>query len=523
MAKVSATRGRWQATRRTGVAASDWPLWDMLPGFGTGDSPVGHPPSEAAALGPEGPLGRQADGPTHTLTTPTNHALSRSNGNNCGVAGQDAANGADEAARAERRVTKSGLAGILRRCTVHGPLLNRIGGKLKDNPADGERMGGCGTPMHGPSRVRIKGGVAFMSGIETCKSRLCPMCGSRIAGRRAREFTQAVARWHKRGPDHEVWFVRLSAQNRSGLPLADCVERSAKGFHRLIQRKLWRELRKRYGAHYIKVREETHGINGWNVHLHLAIATRSADSGQVLVDLSIALRRLWPDVMARLGYHADSMHAVHIEQVTPATAEGIGSYMAKETAWDIGSELASGVAKLGRPGHRTYEQIVADYGQSADPADLALIHEYHEVMYGRRHCSWSEGFRELLKMGPEPTDEELAGDDEEPPGDGEPADVAVIAEGPHLAMFYRGQVPHMLTAAERGGLDAIRAYVVGQLGYPPGSVSEPRPDLTRRQPPRSGGRRVDRTDWGDGGREHVGIADVHRDRPVAGCVCEACR
>jgi hypothetical protein len=526
-----------------GASVLDWLPPDTLPGLEPA-APVVHPPREAAALGPEGPLGGKADGPnpSHTRTQ------SRSNGTNYCAPGQDADNGADDAARAARRVTKFGLREVLRHCTVHEAFLNRLAGKLKDDPADGERMGGCGAPMHGMARVRGKGGISFFSGIETCKSRLCPVCGPRIAGRRARDFTQAVGHWHDRGPAHEVWFVRLSAQNMAELPLSDGVERAAKGFQRLVNRRLWRELRRRYGCHYIKVREETYGSNGWNVHLHLAIATAptchgpartfavdsngqaimlaTPDSGQVLAELSIALRRLWPDVMARLGYHADPMYGIHIEQVTPAIAGGIGSYMAKESAWDIGSELASGVAKLGRPGHRTYEQVVADYDADRREADLKLIHEYHEAMYGRRHCSWSEGFRELLNMGPEESDEELAGEDEEPPGEDEVTDLAVIEGRALYTMLVRRQVPVLLEHAERDGIEGIRAYVVGKLGYPPGSVMEPRPDLTRRQPPRAAGGRVDRTDWG-GERHHVGIATVHGQfgppLGVAGCICEACR
>src|SRR5262249_831490 len=147
--------------------------------------------------------------------------------------------------------------------------------------------------------------------------------------------------------------------------------------------------------------------------------------------------------------------------------------MAKASAWDIGSELALGVAKLGRPGHRTYEQIVADYGEHRRESDLALIHEYHDAMYGRPHCPWSKGFRELLNMGPEESGEELAGEDEEPPGQSEVVDVAVIAGRELTAMLFRRQLAGLFTSAEQGGLAGVRAYVVDQLGYPPGAVSDP--------------------------------------------------
>jgi hypothetical protein len=468
---------------------------------------------------PEGPGARVAD----------DHALSsRNNGSNWCGAGQGpggADNGADDETRRVRRITKMQLREVLRDCTVHVPFLDRIAGKLKDHPADGKRMGGCGMPgpgKGGHARVMMKAGIAYFSDIESCKSRLCPVCGPRIAGRRGRRFTQAVGRWHARGPDHDAWFIRLSAQNTADLPLADGVERVTKGFSRLTHLRAWRELRERYGMHYIKVREETHGGNGWNVHLHLVIATRADDPAQVLADLTITLRRLWPDAMARLGYYADPKHSVHIEQVRVGAAGEIGSYMAKEAAWDIGSELALGGAKLGRPGQRTYEQIVGDYGQAGDAGDLALIHEYHEAIYGRRHCSWSEGFRELLSLPVEEADEELAGEDEEPDGPSAPVDVAVIAGHVVYAMLLRCEVAGLLDSAERRRWAGVRDYVV-KLGYPPGAVVPGRPDLTRRQAPRDGPGRYSRTSWG-GDRQHVSLAEVHQvTGPVAGCVCETCR
>jgi hypothetical protein len=444
-------------------------------------------------------------------------------GSNRCAAGQRQNDGSDELARKARRAARADLREVLRGCTVHAQFLDRLAGKWTVNP-DGTtvRLGGCGTAIHGMSTIRAKGGIAYFSGTESCKSLLCPMCGPRVRGGRAQDFTQAVERWFGRGPQYDAWFVRLSARNTTDLPLADGVARSAKGFSRLIARRPWRDLRKRYGAHYIKVREETHGDNGWNVHLQLVIATHSDDPARVLYDLNYWLRHLWPSVMAKLGYYADPKHSVDIVQVTPGSARGLGSYLAKESAWGIGDELARGDLKLGKLGGRTYEQIVADFGRTGDQVDLALIREYHGALYGRRQCSWSEGFRELLHMAPEQPDEDLAGEDEEPAGQAEVTDVAVITGRVLYTMLMRRQVASLLDAAERDGLPGVRA-LVAQLGYPPGSVLAPQPELTRKRAPRDGAGRVSRTEWVDAGeRHHVPIEEVHAVKPVAGCICRAC-
>jgi hypothetical protein len=350
----------------------------------------------------------------------------------------------------------------------------------------------------------------------------CPVCGPKIRGRRAEEFGAAVAGWLRRGPDHDAWVVRLSARNVVDLSEKDAVDRALNGWARLRNRRPWRDLAERYGLHYIRALEQTHGEeHGWNVHMHIVLATVADDPAMVLADLYLTLRRLWPDVMARLGFEASPQAAVHIQQVDVSTALEAGGYLAKASAWGVGDEIARGDLKLGRLAGRTYEQILTDYDQAPNPADLALIREHHGALWGRRQFSWSRGFRELLGMAPELDDDQAAAEVESP----EDEEIAVIDGRAYYTMLRRRQVGALLGCAETGGLAKIRAYVVDTLGYPPGSVVEPRPDLTRRHPPREGGPRYSRTEWADGNdREHVQLATVHALRGrVAGCDCGACR
>src|SRR5262249_47442311 len=122
-------------------------------------------------------------------------------------------------------------------------------------------------------------------------------------------------------------------------------------------------------------------------------------------------------------------------------------------------------------------------------------------------------------------DGELAAEDESP----EDEDIAVIDGRVYYTMLRRRQVGALLDCAESGGIAKVYAYVVDTLGYPPGAVTAPRPDLTRRQPPRDGPGRYSRTEWNDSNeRHHVDLVTAHAKlRPTLlgwfdGCSCEAC-
>jgi Replication protein len=459
-------------------------------------------------------------------------------GDNCCTAGQQGSaetdDGANKRATVDRRPERYRLRNRLAKCTVH----ERFGKQIEVCGAPGLPVDGVTTG--GMMRIRRKDGTAFPADVSTCGSVFCPVCGPKIRAKRAEKFTTAIGRWFARGPDHDGWFITLNARNTAGLPEAEAVDRALKGWQRLRNRRSWRQLADRYGLHYIKAIDVTHGEdNGWNVHLHIALMTVptcrgpirtfavaangeavviSPDGAQVLADLAIALRQLWPDVMGRLGFYA-SPRQVHIEQIDVRTAAGVGGYLAKQSAWGIGDELARLDLKQGNAG-RTYEQIVADYDDHQRESDLALIHEHHEALYGRRHFSWSQGFRELLGMVDEQTDEEADADSAADPEEAD--DVAGMDGRTYYTMLRRHQVPGLLAVADHGDYVGVRAYVIG-LGYRLDAVWEPRPDLTRRRKPRDrGGGRYSRTEVAD--RHHVPIAEVHgRVGPVAGCLCEACR
>lgn len=399
---------------------------------------------------------------------------------NCGGPGQRVCRGGDDVPDAPHRDRRYAMRDRLARCTTHEQFKPRI--------VD------CGTPMHGQARIAVKAGRAYPTGLASCGSVLCPVCGPTIGQKRAGEFTAAIGGWQAKGPDHDAWFVVLNARNSPDLSLTAGVDRILKGFHQLGNRKAWRRLKAKYGLHYIRVVDHTYGENGWNVHLNLTLATVSGPDDAAMADILMTLRKLWPDVMARLGFEADPSVSVHVKQIEAGAADDFGGYMAKSSAWTIGAELVRPDLKRGKG--RTYEQIVIDYDaavlevkalwkrrqygervtlddiapvQERADRDLALIREYHDAMYGRRRHSWSEGFRELVGLAKqEARDEDVAA--AEPRG-GSP--VAFIDGKVYYTMLRRRQVATMLAAAERDGIEGIRVYVIDELGYPPSRITDP--------------------------------------------------
>ena len=102
--------------------------------------------------------------------------------------------------------------------------------------------------------------------------------------------------------------------------------------------------------------------------------------------------------LLRLEIAPDWEHGVRVSAVTD------GAYLSKmglslETAWGMG--------KLAHRGHRSVWQIAVDAGDG-DRSSRALWTEHYHAMRGRRQLTWSRGIRDVLGLGEESTDAQLA-------------------------------------------------------------------------------------------------------------------
>ena len=84
-------------------------------------------------------------------------------------------------------------------------------------------------------------------------------------------------------------------------------------------------------------------------------------------------------------------------------------YVAKtDDGRSVGNEVARGDLKRGKGGHRTPLEILEDFRQTGDKADLMLWREYERATKGHQRITWSKGLRELVQAEAEQSDEDRA-------------------------------------------------------------------------------------------------------------------
>lgn len=274
-----------------------------------------------------------------------------------------------------------------------------------------------------------------VNGIMVCGSVWsCPMCAARILSSRANEIQRAV---DTHGRDR-VHMVSLTMRHKCGDDLGVLSGILATAYSSLKGGRDGERLRARW--HWVgdvRAVEQTHGVNGWHPHIHALWFTERANVAPLAVahlterwarvirqtveralDAAVlgypvklarivgqrAVDRLGCDEIARLLVRAslepDALHGVRVSRVVD------GRYLAKmglslEAVWQPG--------KNARQGHRSAWQVATD-AASGDMRSRALWAEHHRAMRGRRQLTWSRGLRDLLGLGVELDDSELAAD-----------------------------------------------------------------------------------------------------------------
>lgn len=331
-----------------------------------------------------------------------------------------------------------------------------------------ERVRKCGrVPVSTGALVAIKaqGGVAHYSGLQSCGSVwACPVCEAKILNHRAQEIADAAARWDLAG--NSVYMVTLTMPHDLGMKLSALLPVIADGFRSVIRGRPWLRLKASLSiAGTIRSVEVTHGPNGWHPHLHVLVLIEGDPGAEGLAALVFHMREKWGQFIVKAGYRPPgARHGVVVQRCSGAAEAG--AYIAKvdDTGASVGNEVARGDLKHGKGGHRTPQQILEDFRQTGDAADIALYREYERATRGHQRITWSKGLRKLL-AAPERTDEEVAAEDQG-------GDVVVLIE--HEPWRRVTEIPglpaYLLDEAERGGAPAVGAALARhgiQLGAGP--------------------------------------------------------
>jgi len=269
----------------------------------------------------------------------------------------------------------------------------------------------------GAVRVRATGTGsdrrAGFAGLATCGSVWsCPVCSAKILGHRKAELEQGITSWTSAG--NSLALLTLTMRHRKGQSLRSLWDGVSTAWRAVVTSGSWKRAAKSLGvAGYVRVTEVTQGENGWHVHLHLGLFL----DGQAGTDTAAALEAAafsgWSRSLVRQGFEAPHRGVGVDCKLWRLGGDGrLWEYFTKgqydDGATRAALELARGDIKEARGGNRTPFRILSDISAFGLADDVALWQEWERESKGRRNMIWSRGLRDLLAIGQELTDEELA-------------------------------------------------------------------------------------------------------------------
>lgn len=341
---------------------------------------------------------------------------------------------------------------------------------------DHKRLCDCGRAAFGDGvTLRLSNGIAGVAGVMTCGSVwVCSVCSAKIAHRRQLELRSALVAAASAG--YPVALLTLTMRHKKADPLVGLWDDLAAAWRSLTSGRGYQGIRSRFGIlGYARVTELTHGRHGWHVHLHVLLFLEPAtDTGEPISALRDALLTRWESALARRG--ASSTRTAQDLRLVSDGSEFLAEYLTKSTDWgdSVAREIAWGQAKHARSvGGRTPFQLLDSLIATGDAEDLLLWQEYASASTGRRQLTWSRGIRDLLNLGQESTDEEIADEELED----ETADVIRISSSDWWSLSARGEViAALLDALELHGALYVRDMlwdmgVRADLVGPPGGSS----------------------------------------------------
>lgn len=253
---------------------------------------------------------------------------------------------------------------------------------------------------------------AFYGGLMTCGSIWhCPICAARISEHRRAELDRAVKNW-----TGSMFMVTYTASHKIQTPLHEILKtvidgvrgfKSGRKFQTIKNATAWR------GS--VKALEVTYGNNGWHPHCHELVFCDTPLNMLELDVLEIALKRYWLDVLGRKGWVASTERGL----VVSDDHYDIERYVAKfgheprmtledwKNKWSLSREVTKSVVKRGRQGGRTPIQLLMDYMVDDFEAGEAW-REYAIEFKSHHQLTYSPGLRQLLKLGQEKPDSEIA-------------------------------------------------------------------------------------------------------------------
>jgi hypothetical protein len=262
---------------------------------------------------------------------------------------------------------------------------------------------------------------AFFKNLSICGLPwVCSVCSSKITERRRSELDLAIERAKAIGLN--AYLVTLTAPHIAEDALGDLLTKFSRARFLMKNRKQWKAWALRVGlAGEIRALEVTHGFNsGWHVHTHSIIFCKAnkLEAADILP--------AWKSACLTAGLNEPNERGVDIRTGDDA----VGDYVSK---WGLSSEMTKSMSKRGRMDRRSPFDLLREYLYWGDEIEADLFREYANNFRGKRQLAWSEGLRDLLGLGVEKTDEEVA----QEPEKGNELLAAISLSDWRLIMKYR--------------------------------------------------------------------------------------
>ena len=279
-----------------------------------------------------------------------------------------------------------------------------------------KRVRGCGRTRVQPLiTVRISDGVAGYVGLLTCGSVwACPVCSAKVMMRRGLELAAATDWWIGKGG--KLLLATTTARHHAGHDLPPLLDAVVKAWGSVTSGKSWVRDRELLGlVGHVRDLEVVHGRNGWHPHNHSAMFVGDQVDELVAHRFEARMFDRWSASLERRGYGSLPV-AQRVDLISKDTdPKVLGRYLAKSpdkaftVGQSIGYEMTSTQSKSARTVGRTQWEL-ARSAAAGNGRDAMLWKAFEKGTHGRRQLSWSRGLRDLVALGREESDEEIAGE-----------------------------------------------------------------------------------------------------------------
>jgi hypothetical protein len=252
-------------------------------------------------------------------------------------------------------------------------------------------------------------GVAHFANVQACGSvHACPVCAPKIRQRRASEIDKAVTAHLDAGGF--ALLQTLTLPHDFGDELEPMLKSIANAFRKVLGGSGYVADKRDYSiTGTIRASETTFGKAGAHPHLHVIFfCDRTLSAGDIRM-LHARLFARWSSAVESVGYRAPLIGLCPIE---PVTTRALGAYVQKfvataESDRRLGMEMTRHDLKGARRKGRTPFQVLRDFADTGDCADLDLWREWERASHGTQSLTWSKGLKARFNVG-DKTDDELA-------------------------------------------------------------------------------------------------------------------